>query len=101
MPSSTIANFLPKPIYNLRVDLCVSVALHRPVPSLRLFLILVFTLPEHLADSTLPTKLVYLLLHLLLLLAVPLFLFYLLSYSVAASIAASCLDIAAYYLLAV
>jgi hypothetical protein len=101
MPSSTIANFLPKPIHNLRVNLCVLVALHRPVPSLRLFLILVFTLPEHPADSTPPTKLVHLLPHLLPLSAVPLFLFYPLPYSVAASIAASRLDIAACYPLAV
>jgi hypothetical protein len=101
MPSSTIANFLPKPIYNLRVNLCVLVVLHRLVPSLRLFLILVFILPEYLADSTPLTKLVYLLLYFLLLLAVLLFLFYLLLYSVAALIAASRLNIAACYSLAV
>jgi hypothetical protein len=101
MPSSTIANFLPKPIYNLRINLCVLVTLHYLVPSLRFFLILVFILPEHLADYTPLTKLIYLLLHPLLLLAMPLFLFYLLPYSVAALIAASRLDIAACYLLTV
>jgi hypothetical protein len=58
-------------------------------------------LPEHPADSIPPTKLVHLLPHLLLLSAMPLFLFYLLPYSVAALIAASRLNIAACYPLAV
>jgi hypothetical protein len=97
MLSSTIANFLPKPIYNLRINLCILVALYRLVLSLRLFLILVFILPKYLADCIPLIKLIYLLLHSLLLLAMPLFLFYLFPYSVAASITASCLDIAAYY----
>jgi hypothetical protein len=101
MPSSTIANFPPKPIHNLRINLCVSVALHRPMPPPRLFLILVFTLPKHPADCTPLTKLVHLLPHPLPLSAMPLFLFYLLPHSVAALIAASRLNIAAYYPLAV